>query len=726
MLKSGDLLNQRYKIIRQIASGGFSLIFEAQDIYQRNFSNGFGLQSSKAVKILKIFHYSGHQQPEAEFLFRRESALLKQLSHPQIVKYIDDFDLVIGQSLVPCLVLGKAVGVNLDDWLRQNGAIPEALALDWLSQCANILSYLHVEKQIIHLDIKPSNFILTISGELVLIDFGIARPLSETFIAKMADEGDPQAHRAGTHWYMAPEQFAGRPNPRSDLYALGRTIIQALANQPPDQIAEDDEGGWLWDEFAPHLSPALSSLLEDMTTHAVAHRLADARTLTRRIDHIIQTYYADPRSPLVQYVHNATRAITTSLLITGLVAGGKFLGLLQPLELYVYDQLVRLRPDTEGPDPRMLIIKVTPEDLRRQRELNIRDSSSLSNIALQQLLAKIQPHNPAVIGLDIYREDPLPEGAGPSLIAGCSISSNESPDHQIPPPPGLAISQVGFFDMPFDPDGRIRRQFLGGGGLEHCDPTYSFSYQVAKAYLKKHNVQVIEDEHIELNNRVLPRLRNRQALYANISDSGYQVFLNYRTYRNAAQSVSLYDILDDRISPDELASIITNKIILIGTTDATFQDDHETPYGQKRGVIIQAHKISHLINLSLDERGNISFLPRLIEVSWIFLISLLGISIRLKRPIQLFLGLAFPSALFLVVTYIAFILNGFFSPTIPSLLVIFLLAGMNLVKLNWLPKSHRHIGYKVHRKNFVAKAKSNMQISTDFDNKKHTLSDEIG
>lgn len=97
---------------------------------------------------------------------------------------------------------------------------------------------------------------------------------------------------------------------------------------------------------------------------------------------------------------------SASLVITALVFGVRLLGILQSSELKIFDQMMRLRPD-EGIDPRILVITIDDEDLKYQNYKGMKGRGSLSDIALHQLLEKLQPNQPRVIGLDIFRDFPV-------------------------------------------------------------------------------------------------------------------------------------------------------------------------------------------------------------------------------------------------------------------------------------------------------------------------------
>ncbi|PMB04388.1 serine/threonine protein kinase, partial [Fischerella thermalis CCMEE 5196] len=133
--------------------------------------------------------------------------------------------------------------------------------------------------------------------------------------------------------------------------------------------------------------------------------------------------------------------LITSVGVTILVLGVRHLKWLQTWELAAYDQMIRLRP-AEPPDPHLLLVTITEEDLGSQ-------DFSLPDEIINRLLIKIQSYQPRVIGLSIDRSKQKNLGAGlqnlDNVITYCTFSSMGSPE--IPPPPNFPIDQVGFSDV---------------------------------------------------------------------------------------------------------------------------------------------------------------------------------------------------------------------------------------------------------------------------------------
>ena len=155
--------------------------------------------------------------------FEREIEVLKTLRHPHIVRAFggvcEDKQRFYAMELVD--------GGTLWDKIQSQGYLSWDKVTDWGQQMCAALAYAH-EKQIIHRDVKPNNFLLTKSGVIKLSDFGLVSVMSE---AKLTADG----RTLGTVQYMSPEQIRGKPplTPASDLYSLGCVFYEMLTGHPP-------------------------------------------------------------------------------------------------------------------------------------------------------------------------------------------------------------------------------------------------------------------------------------------------------------------------------------------------------------------------------------------------------------------------------------------------------------------------------------------------------------
>jgi serine/threonine protein kinase len=222
---SGLLLQGQYRVMRLLSSSsGFGLVYEA---YQQD-----------QPKILKVLRPDRSDNPKILSLFRKEAEVLSQLQHPGVpLVTADGYFIYRPQDGPPlhCIVMEKIDGPNLLQWMQQQGNHPigERQAFQWLYQLTEILRRVH-QHNYFHRDIKPDNVMLRSSGQLVLVDFGAAREMSQTYLAQVSGSGVTTISSAG---YTPPEQEQGQAVPQSDFYALGRTIIFLLTGRSPNDPA---------------------------------------------------------------------------------------------------------------------------------------------------------------------------------------------------------------------------------------------------------------------------------------------------------------------------------------------------------------------------------------------------------------------------------------------------------------------------------------------------------
>jgi CHASE2 domain-containing sensor protein len=350
-----------------------------------------------------------------------------------------------------------------------------------------------------------------------------------------------------------------------------------------------------------------------------------------------------------------------SLVISSLVVGVRYLGMLQGWELQAFDQLQRLRPD-EQPDSRLLVVTITEEDVQSQSQE--KPQGSLSDESLLKLLKKLEVYQPQAIGLDIYRDRPvkleLPELAkhlhnSKHLSAVCRISDTQSDDPGIKPPPEIPPEGLGFSDLVIDRDNIVRRHLLAltPPPSSPCKAQYAFSVQLALHYLAAQNISLkfTSDGAWQLGKTTFQPLTAHSSGYQGIDASGHQILLNYRTKRSLeqfVQQVTLTEVLTGKIDP----ITIKNKIVLIGTTAQSFQDYSSTPYITNEGaiekipgVILQAQMISQLLSAALDGRSLLWVWSIWQEIIWIWGWSLTGSLLAWYIRPWFYLAIATPIAI---------------------------------------------------------------------------------
>nr|WP_250566143.1 CHASE2 domain-containing protein [Adonisia turfae] len=314
-------------------------------------------------------------------------------------------------------------------------------------------------------------------------------------------------------------------------------------------------------------------------------------------------------------------------------------GILQPWELRGFDFLMQRRSH-QLPDPRLLIITVTEADIQAQDADQRR--GSLSDDALSALLEKLEPMQPRVIGLDIYRDFPVSDRQPqlinqlqlPNLIATCQSRNSRDDSPGIASPPEVPSNQVGFSDVLTDADGITRRQLLSitPEPASPCPASYSLNALIALHYLSAQgmDITVTPEGHLQAGEVIFTPLEPHSGGYQGMDAGGHQILLNYRHLSSPdqiADQVTLDEVLAGRVSDD----IVRDRIVLIGTTATSFGDYWLTPYShghmglqETAGVFLQAHMVSHLLSTVLDGHPLIRTWPDWAEILWIVSWTTLG------------------------------------------------------------------------------------------------------
>ncbi|MEY3290114.1 MAG: hypothetical protein RLY19_205 [Actinomycetota bacterium] len=218
---SNDLIGGRYLLEGTIASGGMADVWRARDL---------NLGRTVAVKLLRE---SVADDPVIAERFRREAQALAKLTHPNIVPVYDCVEEHGQVALVMRLIEGKSLRTLLDEAGDDGraGQLTVHLTVHIGRAIAAALAKAH-EENILHRDIKPGNILIMERGEVLLTDFGIAKPLK----ASEDDQTDLTRRdiMMGTAKYLSPEQVQGRTlDARADIYSLGLVLYECLAGNVP-------------------------------------------------------------------------------------------------------------------------------------------------------------------------------------------------------------------------------------------------------------------------------------------------------------------------------------------------------------------------------------------------------------------------------------------------------------------------------------------------------------
>ena len=217
-LTTGQVLQNRYRIVSLLGQGGMGAVYRAWDT-----------RLNVAVALKEMTHQPGldpHTLAQLRQQFQQEAQVLALLSHPHLVRVTDFFQ----EGDNAYLVMNFVEGESLANRIQREGALPEGDVLAWANQLLDALAYCH-SQEVIHRDVKPQNVIIRSDGQAVLVDFGLVKlwdpnnPRTQTVIQAM-----------GTPEYAPPEQYdarMGHTDIRSDVYGLGATLYHALTGQTP-------------------------------------------------------------------------------------------------------------------------------------------------------------------------------------------------------------------------------------------------------------------------------------------------------------------------------------------------------------------------------------------------------------------------------------------------------------------------------------------------------------
>ncbi len=215
MIETRTFLQQRYRIDRHIGQGGMGAVYVAKD--ER-------FDSTVAMKETLCFADENFRKA-----IEREARLLNSLKHSALPRVSDHFEEQNGQFIVMEFIPGEDVAAML---ASSGKAFPVEQVLKWADQLLDALDYLHnQEMPVIHRDIKPQNLKINSRGEIILLDFGLAK-------GNPTDAGHLTAAKSIFGYsrnYASLEQIQGTgTDPRSDLYSLAATLYHLLTNSPPE------------------------------------------------------------------------------------------------------------------------------------------------------------------------------------------------------------------------------------------------------------------------------------------------------------------------------------------------------------------------------------------------------------------------------------------------------------------------------------------------------------
>lgn len=313
MAEIGSVIDNKYRVLDQLARGGMSVVYLARD--KR-------LEKLWAVKEIRNVEDARKRQTIIDSL-KSEARLMKDLDHPAIVRIVDIIDEQESLYVVMDYIDGEELTKKIFPHGKKNAPhpIPEDMAVKWGIQICDVLRYLHSQKPpIIYYDLKPDNIMVRSEGDIRLIDFGAARKYSD----------DPAVMRRykilGTPGYAAPEQYqtGSDTDIRTDIYTFGMTLHFMLTGHEP-KVTQTNKNPRPRPirEYNPSLSSGLEQVIIKCTQIDPKDRYQNCDELLYALEHYHEMddqYKAKQKNTFKRFLISA--GITGALLLGSAVSAG--------------------------------------------------------------------------------------------------------------------------------------------------------------------------------------------------------------------------------------------------------------------------------------------------------------------------------------------------------------------------------------------------------------------
>lgn len=370
-------------------------------------------------------------------------------------------------------------------------------------------------------------------------------------------------------------------------------------------------------------------------------------------------------------------------------------GFLEALELGAYDRLIRARPHASAQHAPIALVRIVEADIQRF-------GHPLCDSLLARAIEKLIAAGPRAIGVDLYRDVPVPSCPPGAVAAARGLAELDlarvaaSTDRVVmvmkfPDEYGVGTagpyflrdsSRVGFSDLPVDPGGTTRRGllFLWDADVAHV----SFALQLALRHLQDEGISLASDPAdpnvVRIGNTAIPPFHRSDGAYVRADDGGYQFLLDYADGPDAFPAWTLGDLFDGRIPEQALRG----QIAILGTASPSVKDDFYTPWNRERdenhamsGLEVHAHALSQLLRFAHGETAPIASTSESVEAAWILLFTGLGALLGLwNRSALAAASVALAGLGLLVLVAWASLWRGLWIPLVPPALALVGSAGL--------------------------------------------------
>jgi serine/threonine-protein kinase len=305
------LLSNRYELGETLGYGGMSEVHRGRDVR---------LGRDVAVKVLRA---DLARDPQFQERFRREAQNAASLNHPAIVAVYDTGETRTDLGTLPYIVMEYVDGRTLRDLVKTGGPLPGKRAMEIMADVCAALDFSH-RHGIVHRDVKPANVMITKTGAVKVMDFGIARALADGQVAVTQT-----AAVIGTAQYLSPEQARGEAvDARSDVYAAGCVLFELLTGEPPftgdspvavayQHVREDPKPP---SALNPRVTPALDAIVLKAMAKGPANRYQSAAEMRSDLVRVLSGQR--PAAPAVMTDQDRTTMMGANQ-PTAVVGGGR-------------------------------------------------------------------------------------------------------------------------------------------------------------------------------------------------------------------------------------------------------------------------------------------------------------------------------------------------------------------------------------------------------------------
>ena len=294
MAEIGQIINNKYEILKLVGKGGMSRVYLAMDT---------NIHKPWAVKEIDKTVKDQNNEVIIQSAIA-EANLIKELDHNAIVRIVDIIDEPDKIFIIEDFIDGE----TLNAIVVREGAQPQEKVIEWAIQICSALEYLHTRKPpIIYRDMKPANVMLKPEGNVKIIDFGIAREYKE--------HNTEDTKCLGTKGYAAPEQFGGKgqTDARTDIYCLGVTLYYLVTGMNPSEPPYEIYPIRHWN---PKLSSGLEAIILKCTRPNPSERFQSCAELSYALQHY-EEYTAQYRTKQVMKVVKFGATLAAMLFFIG-------------------------------------------------------------------------------------------------------------------------------------------------------------------------------------------------------------------------------------------------------------------------------------------------------------------------------------------------------------------------------------------------------------------------